>query len=33
MWNIAPAVFAVGKEYQIMLPTEKECIMKVEVGG
>ena len=33
MWNIAPAVFAVGREYQIMLPTECECIMKVEVAG
>ena len=33
MWGMAPAVFAVGKEYQIMIPTERECIMKVEVGG
>lgn len=33
MWNIAPAVFAVGNEYQIMIPTKIECIMKVEVGG
>lgn len=33
MCDITPAVFAVGKEYQIMIPTEKECIMKVEVGG
>ena len=33
MWNIAPAVFAVGREYQIMIPTKKECIMKVDVGG
>lgn len=32
MWNIAPAVFAVGNEYQIMLPTKRECIMKVKVG-
>jgi len=32
MWKIAPAVFAVGREYRIMLPTERECIMKVEVG-
>ena len=31
MCDITPAVFAVGKEYQIMIPTEKECIMKVEV--
>ena len=32
MWSIAPAVFAVGNEYQIMLPTKCECTMKVKVG-
>ena len=32
MWSIAPAVFAVGNEYQIMLPTKCECTMKVQVG-
>ena len=33
MWKVTPVVFAVGREYQIMLPAECECIMKVEVGG
>ena len=33
MWKGTPVVFAVGREYQIMLPAECECIMKVEVGG
>ncbi len=32
MWMMTPVVFAVGKEYQIMLPTEYECIMSVEIG-
>ena len=32
MWNISPAVFAVGNEYQIMFPTKKECTMKVKIG-
>ena len=33
MWKVTPAVFVVGQEYQIMIPTECECIMKVEIGG
>lgn len=32
MWSISPAVFAVDKEYQIMLPSKCECIMKVQIG-
>ncbi len=33
MWKITPAVFAVGNEYQIMIPAECESIMWVEVEG
>ena len=33
MWKVTPTVFAVGREYQIMIPVECECIMKVEIGG
>ena len=33
MWKETPVVFAVGNEYQIMIPTECECIMKVEIDG
>lgn len=32
MWKVTPTVFAVGREYQIMIPVECECIMKVEIG-
>ncbi len=28
-----PAVFAVDREYQIMVPVEEKCIMWVEIGG
>lgn len=33
MWATAPVVYAVGREYQIMLPTTCECTMKVEIGS
>ena len=32
MWELSPAVFAVGNEYQIMLPVESECTMWVKVA-
>jgi len=32
MWKISPAVFAVGKEYQIMYYTDQETTMWVQVG-
>lgn len=33
MWRLTPAVFAVGNEYQIMIPAECESIMWVEIDG
>ena len=32
MLKTAPAVFAVGNEYQIMVPVERECLFWVRVG-
>ena len=32
MWTMTPVVYAVGREYQIMLPTTCQCTMKVEIG-
>ena len=32
MLTTAPAVFAVGNEYQIMVRTEKECLFSVRIG-